>query len=69
MFNELVKRIEEQLDTKSPATVAITGFAGAGKSTLADRLAKYFKIEDEQVIRLDNLLPFDDTQPLIIAPV
>lgn len=55
MFDELVARIEKLSGAKRPVVVGISGFAGAGKSTLADRLAKHFGISGGQIVRLDNL--------------
>lgn len=55
MFDGLIKRIDNLLSTQDRVTVAISGFGGSGKTTLADRLRDYYKISDGQVVRLDNL--------------
>jgi len=50
-----VDTVQSVLAVRTPVVVAIAGFGGAGKSTLADRLAGHFQIETRQVVRTDNL--------------
>jgi len=54
-FERLVDTVKSMLATRAPVVVAIAGFGGAGKSTLADSLAEYFQIDARQVVRTDNL--------------
>jgi uridine kinase len=54
-FTKLVSKIKALLEIKPHIVIAISGFGGAGKSHLSDRLRDYFKIKDDQVVRIDNL--------------
>ena len=53
-FERLVEAVESVLAIRKPVVVAIAGFGGAGKSTLADRLADRFQIDARQVVRTDS---------------
>ena len=55
MYEKLIKKIEKLLANQATVVVAISGHGGSGKSTLADKLASEFGVEDNQIIRLDNL--------------
>ena len=55
MFDELIKQINKQLTGSPHVIVGISGFAGAGKTYLANKLAKHYAIDDGQVIHLDNI--------------
>jgi uridine kinase len=74
MFDELTKQIDE-LSGNHTVVVGISGFAGSGKTTLAEKLADHYEIKDSQIIHLDNIytpLPrdgglFDDYDgPLLV---
>ena len=54
-FEELVSKIEQIAKNKRHVIIGITGFGGSGKSRLADRLRDYFGINDNQIVRIDNL--------------
>jgi len=55
MFDELIRQIEALTKEKNPVVVGISGFGGSGKTTLANQIRDYFKIENGQTVRLDNL--------------
>lgn len=55
MFNDLTELIQQQLKNKPHVVVGISGFAGGGKSTLANKLRDNFGIKDGQIVRLDNI--------------
>ena len=55
MYEDLAKQIVQLLSTKSPVVVAISGYGGSGKSSLADKLATQFGVNENQIIRTDDL--------------
>ncbi len=55
MFNDLTGRIDTLLAQKPHIIVGVSGFAGSGKTYLADKLTQHYQITDSQVIHLDNL--------------
>ena len=54
-FEALVSKIEQIAKNKPHIIIGITGFGGSGKSHLADRLRDHFGINDNQIVRIDNL--------------
>ena len=52
---KLISKIEQLEKCKSHVIVGITGYGGSGKSHLADRLSDHFTIQNDQVVRIDNL--------------
>ncbi len=53
-FEILAERIQKLLATKRPLIVAVSGFGGSGKTTLAEDLRKHFS--DSTLLQLDNFL-------------
>lgn len=53
-FESIIKEIEALLIQKRSVIVAISGFGGSGKTTLADRLHTHFT--DSTKLQLDNFL-------------
>ncbi|SVB34635.1 uncharacterized protein METZ01_LOCUS187489, partial [marine metagenome] len=51
----MVSKIERIAKNKPHIIIGITGFGGSGKSHLADRLRDHFGINDNQIVRIDNL--------------
>ena len=54
-FEALVSKIEQIAKNKPHIIIGITGFGGSGKSHLADRLRDHFDLNDNQIVRIDNL--------------
>ncbi|MCH9614634.1 MAG: hypothetical protein SP1CHLAM54_14030 [Chlamydiia bacterium] len=51
---ELIEQIDHLLEEKNRVFVAISGFGGSGKTSLADQLGKHYHLKDDQIIRLDH---------------
>lgn len=55
MYQELVDQIKPLLESQEVVVLAISGHGGSGKSTLAEKLATEFGVEDEHIVRTDNI--------------
>ena len=64
-FEALVSKIERIAKNKHHVIVGITGFGGSGKSHLADRLRDHFGVDDNQIVRIDNLYGLNPKGPSI----
>ena len=64
-FKKLVSRIEQVAGNKPHTITGITGYGGSGKSHLANKLRDHFDINDNQVIRIDNLYGLNPKGPSI----
>lgn len=53
-FDDVTARIQEMATQKRPLIVAVSGFGGSGKTTLAESLHK--RISDSTLLQLDNFL-------------
>jgi uridine kinase len=53
-FNDLLVKVQGLLEAKHPVIVAISGFGGSGKTTLAEKLKSQFP--DSTLLQLDNFL-------------
>ncbi|MDQ5972419.1 MAG: hypothetical protein QG553_578 [Patescibacteria group bacterium] len=55
MFEDLIQQIDKKTATEPLVIVGISGFAGSGKTHLANRLANHYGNSENQVIHLDNI--------------
>lgn len=55
-FAQLTERIEAERAGRARLLVAISGFGGSGKTTLANRLRDHLGLRDRQLVRLDDFI-------------
>lgn len=68
-YEELAGQIEDKLTKQTRVFVAISGFGGSGKSSLADKLQHRFKLSSNQLIRIDHLYSRDPNGPGMLDQV
>jgi uridine kinase len=77
MLEDLIKQIEDHLIQQQHLVVAISGFAGSGKSSLASKLQENFNLSDGQILHIDHLYApkprgkglFDDYDWLLLKTI
>ncbi len=68
-YHKLHEHISLLLNEKNHVFVAISGFGGSGKTTLADRLGQDFQVNQDQIIRIDHLYSLNPDGPGILDQV
>lgn len=53
-FEQITKKVQNLIDLGHPVLIAVSGFGGSGKTTLAKSLRNHF--EDSTLLQLDNFL-------------
>ncbi len=53
-YDDVTAKVQDMMMQKRPLVVAVSGFGGSGKTTLAEKLHEHF--QDSSLLQLDNFL-------------